>query len=62
MLDAMSIRKHIDYSAATGEYIGFVDLGAGTDSTADANEVLVFLLVCLCESLWKLESTYSFLL
>jgi len=59
MLDAMSIRKHIDYSAATGEYIGYVDLGAGRDSTADAKEVLVFLLVGLCGS-WKAPIAFFF--
>jgi len=32
-----SIRRHIDYAAATG-YIGYVDLGVGSETIAEAKE------------------------
>lgn len=59
MLDAMSIKKCIQYDASKGTNTGFVNLGVGgpTDSDDVATEVLVFMVVGLTGK-WKAPVAY----
>lgn len=59
MLDAMAIRKHIDYNTHSTDFSGYVNLGSGNDVTSEAKEALVFLLVGLNAS-WKAPIAYFF--
>ena len=59
MLDAMSLRKHIDYNQHTKEFSGYVDLGDKADTDVEASEVLVFMLVGLSYG-WKSPIAYYF--
>ena len=52
MIDAMAIRKHIQYSSRTKSFKGFVDLGDGPDEQNVASEALVFMVVGL-QGHWK---------
>lgn len=44
MIDAMAIRKQVQYDSHTKTMTGFVDLGVGTDESKVASEALVFML------------------
>lgn len=57
MIDAMSIKKHITYDAATKTMTGFVDLGDGPDEDNVASEALMFMVVGL-QSHWKAPVAY----
>jgi hypothetical protein len=60
MLDAMNIRKRIDWDRASNRMTGFVDLGVGGldyDSQAEATEVLVIMAVGLM-GYWKVPLGY----
>ena len=60
MIDAMAIKKHITYDAASKESIGFVNLGCGTTENADvASEALVLMVVGLMGH-WKAPISYFF--
>lgn len=56
MLDAMALRRHIDYQWHSREHTGFVDLGNGPE-TEEAKEALVFMLVGLNGG-WKAPIGY----
>ena len=57
MIDAMAIRKQIEYDAHTGEFTGFVDLGNNVTHDDEAKEALVFMLVGM-RSHWKAPVAY----
>lgn len=57
MLDAMAIRKHVQYNPHNQSMSGFVDLGDGNNETDAATEALVFLVVGL-QGLWKAPIAY----
>jgi len=57
MLDAMSIKKAIEYDNATGKSTGFVNLGDSIDHDEAATEVLVFMVVGLLGH-WKAPVAY----
>ena len=43
MLDAMSIKKHVQYNPHTESMSGFVDMGDGNNENDVASEALVFI-------------------
>ena len=47
MLDAMSIKKHLQYNPRTKRMSGYVDLGNGCNETDPATEALVLMVVGL---------------
>lgn len=47
MLDAMAIKKHVQYDPQTQTMSGFVDMGERINQTDIASEALVFLVVGL---------------
>lgn len=57
MLDAMSIRKHVQYNPHTQSTSGFVDMGDGNSETDVATEALVFMVVGL-QGHWKAPIAY----
>ncbi|XDV25816.1 hypothetical protein PO909_029667 [Leuciscus waleckii] len=57
MLDAMSIRKHVQYNPHTQSMSGFVDMGDGNSETDVATEALVFMVVGL-QGHWKAPIAY----
>ena len=57
MLDAMSIKKAIEYDQATGTSTGFVNLGNNVDSQEECTEALVFMVVGLTGR-WKAPVAY----
>ena len=59
MIDEMAIRQHVEWNGS--KFRGCVDLGSGIcdDSTPVATEVLVFMVVSLCEN-WKIPVGYFF--
>ena len=57
MLDAMSIRKHVQYNPHTQSMSGFVDMGDGISETDFATEALVFMVVGL-QGHWKAPIAY----
>lgn len=57
MLDAMAIRKHVQYNPHTQEMSGFVDMGDGMNETDVATEALVFMVVGL-QGHWKAPIAY----
>jgi len=59
MLDAMSIKKAIQYDNSTGLSTGFVNLGDNTEHDDEATEVLVFMIVGL-RGHWKAPVAYFF--
>ena len=56
-IDAMAIRRHLDFNSHQGTFTGYVDLGSGEDSTTEAHEALVFMLVGLTSG-WKAPVAY----
>ena len=52
MLDAMSIKKHLQYNPRTKQMSGYVDLGNGCNETDPATEALVLMVVGL-KGHWK---------
>lgn len=59
MLDAMALKQHVDYNNHTGKTVGFVNLGDGSDTTDEAKEALVFLVVGL-RGHWKMPVAFFF--
>jgi len=59
MLDAMSIKKAIQYDNSTGLSTGFVNLGDNIEHGEEATEVLVFMIVGL-RGHWKAPVAYFF--
>ncbi len=57
MLDAMAIKKHIQYNPQTQKMSGFVDMGDGMNETDVATEALVFMVVGL-QGHWKAPISY----
>ena len=57
MLDAMSIKKHVQYNSHTESMSGFVNLGDGNSETDVASEALVFMVVGL-QGYWKAPIAY----
>lgn len=57
MLDAMAIKKHIQYNPHTQNMSGFVDMGDGMNETDVATEALVFMVVGL-QAHWKAPIAY----
>uniref|UniRef100_A0A0E9XLZ2 Transposable element P transposase-like RNase H domain-containing protein n=1 Tax=Anguilla anguilla TaxID=7936 RepID=A0A0E9XLZ2_ANGAN len=57
MLDAMAIKKHVQYSPHTQKMSGFVDMGDGMNETDVATEALVFMVVGL-QGHWKASIAY----
>jgi hypothetical protein len=59
MIDAMCIRRHIEYDSGTGSMVGFVDLGSGPveNDEATAREALVIMAVGLAGH-WKVPLGY----
>ena len=57
VLDAMSIRKQIEFDQHNKRFIGCVDLGSGPEEDSNASEVLVFMLVGL-NGKWKAPVAY----
>lgn len=57
MLDAMSIKKHVQYNPHTESMSGFVDMGDGNNETDVASEALVFMVVGL-QGHWKAPIAY----
>lgn len=60
MLDAMNIRKRVDWDRSSNKMTGFVDLGVGgldCDTQAEATEVLVIMAVGLM-GYWKVPLGY----
>lgn len=57
MLDAMAIKKHVQYNPHTQSMSGFVDLGDGNNETDVATEALVFMGVGL-QGHWKAPIAY----
>lgn len=60
MMDEMSIRKHVEYSA--GKTHGYVDLGCASvdDSLPPARDALVLMAVAIDEA-WKIPVAYFFI-
>ena len=58
MIDAMAIRRHIDFAWHSGTYSGYVDLGNGPEEE-EAKEALVFMLVGISGG-WKAPIAYYF--
>lgn len=59
VIDGMAIRRHVDYNSSQGTFSGYVDLGSGEDSTTEAKEALVFMLVGTTSG-WKAPVAYFF--
>ena len=59
MLDAMSIKKHLQYNPRTKQMSGYVDLGNGCNETDPATEALVLMVVGL-KGHWKAPIGYFF--
>jgi hypothetical protein len=59
MLDAMSIKKHLQYNPRTKRMSGYVDLGNGCNETDPATEALVLMVVGL-KGHWKAPIGYFF--
>ncbi|KAJ4919650.1 hypothetical protein JOQ06_027835 [Pogonophryne albipinna] len=57
MLDAMAIRKHVQYNPHNQSMSGFVDMGDGNNETNVATEALVFMVVGL-QGHWKAPIAY----
>ncbi|KAJ4934764.1 hypothetical protein JOQ06_007546 [Pogonophryne albipinna] len=57
MLDAMAIRKHVQYNPHNQSMSGFVDMGDGNNETDVATEALVFMVVGL-QGHWKAPIAY----
>lgn len=57
MLDAMSLKRQIDYDQKLGRMVGFVDIGDGEDPSDEAKEALVFMLVGL-RGHWKMPIAF----
>ena len=57
MLDAMSIKKHVQYNPHTESMSGFVDMGDGNNENDVASEALVFMVVGL-QGHWKAPIAY----
>ena len=57
MLDAMAIKKHVQYNPYTQKMSGFVDMGDGMNETDVATEALVFMVVGL-QGHWKAPIAY----
>lgn len=58
MLDAIPLKKHIDFEPASGKYVGFTDLGNGVgEEEEEASEALVFMVVGL-RGHWKTPIGY----
>lgn len=57
MLDAMAVRKHVQYNPHTQKMSGFVDMGDGMNETDVATEALVCVVVDL-QSHWKAPVAY----
>lgn len=57
MIDAMAIRKQIQYDASRGCMVGYMDLGDGPDETTVATEAVVIMLVGL-KGYWKAPIAY----
>lgn len=57
MLDAMAIKKHVQYNPHTQKMSGFVDMGDGMNETDVATEALVFMVVGL-QGHWKAPIAY----
>ena len=57
MLDAMAIKKHIQYTPHTQSMCGFVNMGDGLNETDVATEALVFMVVGL-QGHWKTPIAY----
>ncbi|KAM7417150.1 hypothetical protein PAMA_016997 [Pampus argenteus] len=57
MLDAMAIRKHVQYNPHTQTMSGFVDMEDGLNETDVATEALVFMVVGL-QGHWKAPIAY----
>lgn len=57
MLDAMAIKKHVQYNPQTQTMSGFVDMGDGCNETDVASEALVFMVVGL-QGHWKAPVGY----
>lgn len=57
MLDAMAIKKHIQYCPHIKKMSGYVDMGGGMDETDVATEVLVLMVVGL-QGHWKAPIAY----
>lgn len=56
MIDAMAIRRHIDFNWHNGTYTGYVDLGSGAEEDK-TKKALVFMLVGL-NGRWKAPIPY----
>lgn len=57
VIDAMAIKKQIEFDAHKQQFTGFVDLGMADESEIEAKEVLVFMLVGL-RGRWKAPIAY----
>lgn len=57
LLDAMAIRKHVQYNPHTQSMSGFVDLGDGSSENDVATEALVFTVVGI-QGHWKAPIAY----
>ncbi|KAK0152322.1 DNA transposase THAP9 [Merluccius polli] len=57
MLDAMAIKRHVQYNPYTQKMSGYVDMGNGVDETDVATEVLVFMVVGI-QGHWKAPVAY----
>ena len=57
MLDAMAIKKHVQYDPQTQTMSGFVDMGDRMNETDIASEALVFMVVGL-QGYWKAPIAY----
>ena len=57
MLDAMSIKKHVQHDPQTQTMFGYVDMGDRLNETDIASEVLVFMVVGL-QGYWKAPIAY----
>lgn len=57
MLDAMSIKSHIQHNPQTQTILGYVDMGDGLNETDIASQVLVFMVVGF-QGYWKAPIAY----
>lgn len=57
MLDAMAIKKHVQYNPPTQTMSGFVDTGDGFNETDVASEALMFMVVGM-QGHWKAPIAY----
>lgn len=57
ILDAMAIKKHVQYNPQTQTILGFVNMGDGCNETGVASEALVFMVVGL-QGHWKAPVAY----